>query len=149
MSIHMGKKLKVVRTYFGHIYSTCSATRVFPEIVNAGTILKIYDPEYGEEAQLATAHYVTEDGLFYALHAEEKCSFVNLKYKAWAVDHRLVRPSSYRLYERMGADNIKDDSKTKTFNEIKQSINKILMNDTYMDYPTQLDRQSYNCYSSV
>ena len=145
----MGKKLKVVRTYFGHIYSTCSATRVFPEIVNAGTILKIYDPEYGEEAQLATAHYVTEDGLFYALHAEEKCSFVNLKYKAWAVDHRLVRPSSYRLYERMGADNIKDDSKTKTFNEIKQSINKILMNDTYMDYPTQLDRQSYNCYSSV
>ena len=113
--------------------------------IYVGTILRIYAPEYGNEGQLATAHWATYKGLFCTLHNEQKSSFMTFKYKSFVVDHRLVRSGSYRLYKRTGTGDINDDSKIKTFNEIKQSNSKILTNDIYMDFLSEIDRQSYNC----
>ena len=43
------------------------------------TILRIYAPEYGNEGQLATTHWATDEGLFCTLHDEQKSSFMQLQ----------------------------------------------------------------------
>ena len=68
---------KSVRTHINTIY--------------VGTIIRIYDPRFGTEGQLATAHWCTSDGIYVTLHNEQKCDFVDLKYKKWVVDHRCVK----------------------------------------------------------
>ena len=47
--------------------------------VYVGTILQIYDPAYSEEGQLASVHWITNDGLFVTLHDEQRSDFVTLK----------------------------------------------------------------------
>ena len=151
MSTPKKKKRKVAQTsitFFPNVRlpDSCGKTKIkHINSIYVGTILRIYAPEYGNEGQLATAHWATDKGLFCTLHDEQKSSFVKLKYKTFVVDHRLVRPGSYRLYKRTGTDDINDNSKNKTFNEIKQSNSKIFSNNIYMDFPSEIDRQSYNC----
>ena len=113
--------------------------------VHVGSIVRVYDPAYGAKGHLATAHWMTEKGIFSTLHEDNKMDFVSLKYKTWVVDHRRVKSGSYRLFTRFGTDDIEDDGKKYTINEIKQKNSRILMNNTLMDYPTQADRQSYQC----
>ena len=48
--------------------------------IYVGSIVRIYDKKYGEEGQLVTMHWALEDRLFVTLHAEERCSYVKLKY---------------------------------------------------------------------
>ena len=43
------------------------------------TIFRIYAPEYGNEGQLATTHWATDEGLFCTLHDEQKSSFMQLQ----------------------------------------------------------------------
>ena len=85
-----------------------------------------------------TAHWATKEGIFCTIHDEEKFAFIKLKYKTRVVDHRHVRTGSYRLYHRTGYNDIKDDSRNKTVNEVRQQNSKVLMDDTYMDYPTEV-----------
>ena len=74
--------------------------------VYVGTIIRIYDPSFSEEGQLATAHWVIDEGIFFTLHEEQRSDFVTLKYKTFVVDHRLVKPGAFRLYCRTGTDDI-------------------------------------------
>ena len=105
MSIHMSKKQKVIhltKTVYPYIQLPDCSCRTLKKHINSiyvGTILRVYDPQYGEEGQLVTVHWVTDEGLFCTLHNKEKCSFIKLKYKTWVVDHRHVRPGAFRLYE--------------------------------------------------
>ena len=114
--------------------------------IYVGTIIRIYDRDYGVEGQLATAHWVTEKGLFVTLHDESKSNFVNLTYQTWVVDHRCVKPGSMLLHFRQGSNDIKDDLRTKTISEVKLRNSRILMNHTVMDFPTEADRQTYQCH---
>lgn len=113
--------------------------------VYVGTIIRMYDRTYPEEGQLATAHWVTDQGLFVTLHSEQRSDFITLKYKTWVVDHRHVKPGAFLLFSRTGADDIQDEMKKKTINEIKQRNSRILMNDVVMDFPTARCRDSYEC----
>ena len=113
--------------------------------VYVGSIVRIYDIAYGPEGYLVTTHWRTEDGIFSTLHDECKMAFVNLKYKTWVVDQRQVKPGSFRLFSRFGTDDIEEENRINTINEIKQKNSRILMNNTLMDYPTQADRQTYRC----
>ena len=79
--------------------------------VYVGSIVRVYDPAYGAEGHLVTAHWMTEKGIFAKLHEDNKMDFVRLKYKTWVVDHRQVKPGSYRLFTRFGTDDIEDDGK--------------------------------------
>ena len=96
-----------------------SATRVVLENIEesyhnsvyVATILKTYDPEYGEQEHLITVHWTTQESIFCAIHHEEKYSFINWMYKTWVIDYRLVCSGSNRLYCRTGTDDIKDDSR--------------------------------------
>ena len=80
-------------------------------LVYVGSIVRVYDPAYGAEGYLVTAHWMTEKGIFATLHEDNKMYFVRLKYKTWVVDHRQVKPGSYRLFTRFGTDDIEDDGK--------------------------------------
>ena len=113
--------------------------------VYVGTIIRIYDSAYSDEGQLATAHWVTEQGLYVTLHDEQRSDFISLKYKTFVVDHRLVKPGAFRLFCRTGSDDIRDEGKKMTINEIKQKNSRILMNHVVMDFPTQRDRETYEC----
>ena len=113
--------------------------------IYVGSIIRILDVGYSPEGQLATVHWVTNEGLFVTLHMEEKSAFVDLRYKSWVVDHRSVKPGSFKLFSRYGTNDIADDRRSHTINEIKQRNSRILSNDTLMDYPTQADRNTYSC----
>ena len=108
--------------------------------VYVGTVVRIYDPAYSDEGQLATAHWVTTEGLFVTLHDEQRSEFVTLKYKTFVVDHRLVKPGAFRLFSRTGTDDIRDEERSKTINEVKQKNSRILANHMVMNFPTQRDR---------
>ena len=146
MSTHVMKNQKVAHTLissFPNVQPPESSWQTKTKYINSiyvGTMLRIYASEYGNEGQLATAQWVTDKGLFCTLHDEQISSFVKLKHKTFVADHRLVRPRSYRLYKKTGTNDINDDSRIKTFNEIKQSNSKILKNDIYMDFPSEIDR---------
>ena len=64
---------KTVQTHINTIY--------------VGSIIRIYDAGYKPEGQLATVHWITNEGLFVTLHNEGICTFVDLKFKSWVVDH--------------------------------------------------------------
>ena len=113
--------------------------------VYVGSIIRIYDAAYGPEGHLVTAHWITEDGIFATLHEDGKMGFVSLKYKTWVVDQRRVKPGSFRLFSRFGMNDVEDEKKTNTINEIKQKNSRILINNTLMEYPTQADRETYRC----
>ena len=113
--------------------------------IYVGSIIRIYDREYGPEGQLATAHLSLDNKVYVTLHDQQVCAFVDLTNKQWVVDHRCVKPGSFVLFARHGTDDIKEEKKKKTVNEIRQKNSKILWNDTLMDYPTQRDRETYNC----
>jgi len=113
--------------------------------VYVGSIVRIYDPAYGPEGHLVTTHWRTEDGIYATLHDDWKMGFVSLKYKTWVVDQRQVKPGSFRLFSRFGTDDIEEENKVNTINEIRQKNSRILINNTLMDYPTQADRQTYQC----
>ena len=87
--------------------------------VYVGSIIRIYDPVYVAEGHLVTAHWITENGIFATLLDDSKMEFVSLKYKTWVVDQRKVRPGSFRLFTRYGTDDIEEENKTNTINEIK------------------------------
>ena len=113
--------------------------------VYVGSIVRLYDADYGPEGQLVTTHWRTEKGIFATLHDDCKMDFVDLKYKTWVVDQRQVKPGSLRLFSRFGTNDIEEEDKINTINEIKQKNSRILMNNVLMDYPTQVDRQTYQC----
>ena len=113
--------------------------------VYVGSIVRIYDTAYGSEGHLVTAHWITENGLFATVHEDCKMDFVSLKYKTWVVDQRQIKPGSFRLFARFGTDDIEEEDKVNTINEVKQKNSRVLMNNTLMDYPTQRDRQTYRC----
>ena len=52
------------------------------------------------------------------------------------IDQRQVRPGSFRLFTRYGTDDIEEENKTNTINEIKQKNSRKLMNNAPMNYPT-------------
>ena len=113
--------------------------------VYVGTIIRIYDNSYGPAGHLVTAHWITDQGIFATLHDDSKSDFVRLKYKTWVVDQRHVRPGSFRLFKRFGTDDIKNDSRKHTINEIKQMNSRVMTNNTLMDFPTQADRETFSC----
>ena len=76
--------------------------------VYGGSITRIYDPAYGAEGHLVTAHWMTKNGVFATLHDDSKMEFVSLEYKTWVVDQRRVRPGSFRLFTRCGTDDIEE-----------------------------------------
>ena len=47
---------------------------------------------------------------------------MTLKYKTFVVDHRLVKAGAFRLFCRTGTDDIKDEERSKTTNEVEQKI---------------------------
>ena len=113
--------------------------------IYVGSIIRIYDKNYGPAGQLATAHWFVFDKLYVALHKDQVCAFVNLSKHQWVVDQETVKPGAFVLYIRPGTNDIKNEQTNKTFNEIRQKNSKVLMNDTLMDYPTQADRDTYDC----
>ena len=113
--------------------------------IYVGSVIRIYDPAGESQGQLATAHWFTTNGLFVTLHGEGICNFVNLKYKSWVVDHGFVKPGAFKLFSRHGTNDIEEEQRSHTINEKKMKNSKILMNDTLMDFPTQADRQTYEC----
>ena len=113
--------------------------------IYVGSIIRIYDPSYPPGGQLATVHWVTNEGLFVTLHEEGICNFVDLKYKSWVVDHGFVKPGAFKLFSRYGSNDIEEERRSHTINEKKKKNSKILMNDTLMDFPTQADRHTYDC----
>ena len=76
---------------------------------------------------------------------EENSKFVDLRYKSWVVDHRCVKPGALKLFARHGTNDIADDRRSHTINEINRKFSRILRNDTLMDFPTQTDRNTYCC----
>ena len=122
---------KTVRTHINTVY--------------VGTVLRIYDNKYGSAGQLATAHWFVFNKLYVTLHKDQICEFVDLSQHQWVVDQETVKPGAFVLYVRPGTNDIKDEKIKKTCNEIRQKNNKVLMNDTLMDYPTEADRETYDC----
>ena len=94
------------------------------------------------EGHLVTTYRRIEDDISATLHDDCKMGFVSLKYKTWVVDQRQVKPGSLRLFSRFGTDDIEEENKINTINKIKQKNSRILINNTLMDYPTQVDRQT-------
>ena len=114
--------------------------------IYVGIIIRIYDPAYKPEGQLVTVHWETAEGLFGTLYNKEMCDFVDLKYKSWVVDHRCIKPGTFKLFARHTTNDIKDDRRNHPINEKKKQRNsKILMNHTLMDFTTQDGRDTYNC----
>ena len=113
--------------------------------VYVASILRVYDQKDNPEGRLVTVHWGTDDGLFVTCHEKQVAEFIQLKYKQWVVDHRMVKPGSYLLFKRYGTDDINNDQRSKTINELKQINHKILQNNILMDYPSERDRQTYEC----
>jgi len=90
------------------------------------SILRVYDQKDNPEGRLVTVHWGTDDGLFVTCHKKQVAEFIQLKYKQWVVDHRMVKPGSYLLFKRYGTDDINNDQRSKTINELKQLNHKIL-----------------------
>ena len=125
---------------------SCRKTiRAHVNTVYVGTILGIYNRRYGPEGQLATAHWSSNNKIYVTLHNNELSSFVDIRYQQWVVDHRRIRPGAFILFVHQGTNDIMYEKRKKTFNEIRQHNSKILMNDTLVDYPTEVDRNTYNC----
>ena len=92
------------------------------------TIVRIYKSNYGHEGQLATAHWSSHNEIYVTLHDDGICVFVDLMHLQWVVDHRMVKPGAFILFAREGTKDIKDETRRKTINEIRQQNNKILIN---------------------
>ena len=67
---------KSVRTHINNIY--------------VGTVIRLYDQNYGRGGQLNIVHWSTNGGLFVTLHQEQRCTFIDLKYTTWVVDLKLI-----------------------------------------------------------
>ena len=131
---------------FERLPDTCKkSVRTHINSIYVGSIVRIYDPRFGGERQLATAHWCTLKGLFVTLHSEQRCDFVDLKYKKWIVDHRCVKVGMLKRFSKASSNDIDEDLRNKTINEIKQRNYQILMNYTYIDFPSRKDRESYDC----
>ena len=57
--------------------------------VYVGTVLRIYDPRYSNEGQLATADWATEQGVYVTLHDEQR-SFIVLHIKMCSIVYQLT-----------------------------------------------------------
>ena len=51
----------------------------------------------------------------------------------------------FKLFSKTSPNDIDEDLRNKTINEIKQHNHRILMNYTFMDFPSRKDRKSYDC----
>ena len=49
------------------------------------------------------------------------------------------------MVQRWGTNDINDDLRKKTHNEIRKRNSNISMNDNLMDFPTKADRETYRC----
>ena len=106
---------------------SCKMTvRTHINTIYVGSIIRIYDPVYSPGGQLATVHWVTNDGLFVTLHEEGICNFVDLKYKSWVVDHGFVKPGAFKLFSRYGTNDIEEQRRSHTINEKKKKTVKFL-----------------------
>ena len=145
------KKRKVLEPTIinpGHIPLPVECRHTVRNHINSiyvASIVRVYDQKYKPEGRLVTVHWATDDGLYVTCHDKKICEFLHLKYKSWVVDHRMVKPGSFLVFRRYGTNDIKDDTRNKTVNEMKQLNSKILQNDTLMDFPTEKDRQTYEC----
>ena len=113
--------------------------------VYVGSVIRIYDQTYKPEGKVATVHWITNNGLFVTLHDDGICNFIDLKYKSWVVDQGFVKPGAFKLFWRHGTNDIEEEKRSHTINEIKQKNSKILMNDTLIEFPTKADRETYEC----
>ena len=113
--------------------------------IYVGSTLRVFDRKYGEAGCLAKAHWLTSEGLFVTLIEQKVNQYVDLKYKQWVVDNDRVFPGALRLFRRVGSDDIKFDTSSKTVNEIKNFNSKILTNDVLFDFPTKRERETYDC----
>ncbi len=152
MSARKNKRQKVEETIVpqytlrDRLPDTCRTTvKNHINTIYVGSIVRIYNQTYGPEGQLATVHWVTNEGLYATIHTEEKSKFVDLRYDTWVVDHKCVKPGAFKLFARHGTDDIEDDTRSHTINETKQKKSRILTNDTLMDFPAQMDRNTYSC----
>ena len=50
----------------------------------------------------------------------------------------------FKLFSKASSNDIDEDLQNKTINEIKQRNYRILMNYTFMDFPSRKDRESYD-----
>ena len=94
--------------------------------IYVGSVIRIYDPSGKSQGQLATAHWITTNGLFVTLHDEGTSNFVNLKYKSWVVDHGFVKPGAFKLFSRHGTNDIEEKQRSHTINEKKKRVAKSL-----------------------
>ena len=106
---------------FERLPDTCrKSLRTHINSIYVGSIVRIYDPRFITEGQLATAYWCTRDGLFVTLHSEQRCDFADLKYKKWIVDHRCVKVGALKLFSKASSNDIDENPRNKTINEIKQ-----------------------------
>ena len=62
--------------------------RTYVNTVYIETILRIYNQSYGPERQLVTAHWSSNNEIYVAPHDNEICSFVDIRYQQWVVEHK-------------------------------------------------------------
>ena len=78
-------------------------------------------------------------GIFVTYHSEEISTFLDLRDITFIVDHEFMKHGFFQLLTKFGTNDMEDKTKTKTVNEIKQQNRRILMNDTMMKFPTEID----------
>ena len=113
--------------------------------VYVGTIIRLFGTSSNSKGRLATAHWADERGIFVTYDSEQISDFVDLRGKTFVVNHSGVKPGSFQLFTKFGMNDMEDDQSKKTVNEIKQQNRRILMNDTVMKFPTESERNSYQC----
>ena len=82
-------------------------------------------------------------GVFVTYDSEEISTFLNLNDKTFVIDHRCVKPWSSQLFTKFSTNDIDDVPGKKTVDKIKQLNRQILMNNTVIKFPTEMDQMSY------
>ena len=78
-----------------------------------------------DKGRLATTHWMDRRGIFVTCHSEEISTFLDLSDKTFVVDHEFVRPGSFKLITKFGTNDMADETKKTTVNEIKQQNRRI------------------------
>ena len=99
----------------------------------------------GPDGHLVTAHWAVNRRLFVTIHEQSVCNFIDLKNQRWVVGHIAMKSGSVILVQRYGTDDIKDNLRDKTYNEVRKRNSSILMNNTLIDFPMKADQETYRC----
>ena len=135
-----------LKNYYVNLPNDCKDTvKTHINTVYVGSVLRVFDSSLPPEGCIVRANWITEHGLHVTFLEERRCGFIILDGKSWVVDNDLVFPGAVRLFRKPRTDDIQWDMKIKTDNETRIFNNKILMNQVVMSYPTERDRQTYEC----